>query len=150
MVAALRERDLVGRAMVSTMELLHAETDRGAGPEPAARLDLSESDQGLDLQALGEAGRCWPPWWRCATACRASPREKLPQIGVEAMWVYHPLVTSRLARICKLAGVELIAWTVDDAARMRKLVDGRRHRPLLQRPAPLLAPLVATRPRPLA
>ena len=30
------------------------------------------------------------------------------------MWVYHPLVSPRLARICKLAGVELIAWTVDD------------------------------------
>ena len=41
--------------------------------------------------------------------------EKLPKFGVEAMWVYHPLVSARLARICKLAGVELIAWTVDDA-----------------------------------
>ena len=49
--------------------------------------------------------------------------EKLPQFGVEAMWVYHPLVSPRLARIAKLAGVELIAWTVDDLARMRKLVD---------------------------
>ena len=39
------------------------------------------------------------------------------------MWVYHPLVSARLARICKLAGVELIAWTVDDEKRMRKLVD---------------------------
>ena len=49
--------------------------------------------------------------------------EKLPKLGVEAMWVYHPLVSARLARICKLAGVELIAWTVDDEPRMRKLVD---------------------------
>ncbi len=48
--------------------------------------------------------------------------QKLPQMGVEAMWVYHPLVSPRLARICKLAGVELIAWTVDDPARMRALV----------------------------
>jgi glycerophosphoryl diester phosphodiesterase len=44
-------------------------------------------------------------------------------MGVEAMWVYHPLISPRLARICKLAGVELIAWTVDDVARMRKLVE---------------------------
>ena len=49
--------------------------------------------------------------------------EKLPKFGVAAMWVYHPLVSARLARICKLAGVELIAWTVDDEARMRKLVE---------------------------
>jgi len=43
-------------------------------------------------------------------------------MGVEAMWVYHPLVTPRLARICDLAKVELIAWTVDDLPRMEKLV----------------------------
>ena len=48
--------------------------------------------------------------------------EKLPKLGVEAMWVYHPLVSRRLARITKLAGVELIAWTVDDLPRMRKLI----------------------------
>jgi glycerophosphoryl diester phosphodiesterase len=49
--------------------------------------------------------------------------QKLPQFNVEAMWVYHPLVSQRLARICDLAGVELIAWTVDDHRRMQKLVD---------------------------
>jgi glycerophosphoryl diester phosphodiesterase len=54
--------------------------------------------------------------------------EKLPKMGVEAMWVYHPLASPRLARITKLAGVELIAWTVYDLSRMRRLaamgVDG--------------------------
>jgi glycerophosphoryl diester phosphodiesterase len=39
------------------------------------------------------------------------------------MWVYHPLVSRRLARITELAGVELIAWTVDDLTRMQRLVD---------------------------
>jgi glycerophosphoryl diester phosphodiesterase len=48
--------------------------------------------------------------------------EKLPKFEVEAMWVYHPLISPRLARICELAEVELIAWTVDDRARMEKLV----------------------------
>ena len=47
---------------------------------------------------------------------------ELPRMGVEAMWVYHPLASRRLARITDLAGVELIAWTVDDAARMNKLL----------------------------
>jgi glycerophosphoryl diester phosphodiesterase len=49
--------------------------------------------------------------------------QQLPELGVEAMWVYHPLVTARLARITKLARVELIAWTVDDLAKMRRLVE---------------------------
>jgi glycerophosphoryl diester phosphodiesterase len=39
------------------------------------------------------------------------------------MWVYHPLISARLARIAKLAGVELIAWTVDDLGKMQRLVD---------------------------
>ena len=49
--------------------------------------------------------------------------EKLPKFNVAAMWVYHPLISPRLARICRLAEVELIAWTVDDLGKMRKLVD---------------------------
>ena len=53
--------------------------------------------------------------------------EKLPKFGVEAMWVYHPLVTPRLARICDLAGVELIAWTVDDHPRMERLIAAGVH-----------------------
>ena len=48
--------------------------------------------------------------------------QQLPKMGVSAMWVYHPLVSPRLARICRLAEVELIAWTVDDEERMRELV----------------------------
>ena len=74
------------------------------------------------------------PWAKPADAGRALvgmryrlpglAAEKLPKIGVEAMWVYHPLVSARLARICRLAGVELIAWTVDDATRMQQA--GRR------------------------
>jgi glycerophosphoryl diester phosphodiesterase len=47
---------------------------------------------------------------------------ELPKMEVEAMWVYHPLVSRQLAKITGLAKVELIAWTVDDPARMSKLV----------------------------
>ncbi len=54
--------------------------------------------------------------------------EKLPKFGVESMWVYHPLISARLARICKLAGVELIAWTVDDLERMQQARRDRRQR----------------------
>jgi glycerophosphoryl diester phosphodiesterase len=53
--------------------------------------------------------------------------QKLPQFNVAAMWVYHPLVSARLARICDLAGVELIAWTVDDLRRMQQLVEAGVH-----------------------
>ena len=49
-------------------------------------------------------------------------------MGVEAMWVYHPLITRRLLAATRDAGVELIAWTVDELKTMRRLagmgVDG--------------------------
>jgi glycerophosphoryl diester phosphodiesterase len=53
---------------------------------------------------------------------------QLPELGVESMWAYHALVSPRLARVTREAGVRLIAWTVDDAARIGRLaalgVDG--------------------------
>ena len=42
--------------------------------------------------------------------------EKLPKFGVEAMWVYHPLVSPAAGADLQARRVELIAWTVDDAA----------------------------------
>ncbi len=53
---------------------------------------------------------------------------ELPRMGVEAMWVYHPVITPRLVEATRAADVELIAWTVDDPGAMRRLaamgVDG--------------------------
>ncbi|HSS41448.1 MAG TPA: glycerophosphodiester phosphodiesterase [Solirubrobacterales bacterium] len=121
LVEALRERDLVERSMISTMEMhtlrrvleLEPKLRRG-WTYPKVTKDWSRKRwaKGPMLAALVAMRHRLP----------GLAAEKLPQFGVAAMWVYHPLVTSRLARICDLAGVELIAWTVDDAARMEKLV----------------------------
>jgi glycerophosphoryl diester phosphodiesterase len=127
LVEALRERDLIGRAMVSTMELyslgrileLEPKLRRG-WTYPKVTRDWSRKRwaKGPMLAALVAMRHRLP----------GLAAQKLPQMGVAAMWVYHPLVTPQLARICRLARVELIAWTVDDLARMRKLqaagVDG--------------------------
>ncbi len=47
---------------------------------------------------------------------------------MRSVWAYHPVITERLVRACHTADLELIAWTVDDLPRMRKLaalgVDG--------------------------
>jgi glycerophosphoryl diester phosphodiesterase len=121
LVEALGERGLIERAMISTMEMhtlkrileLAPELRRGWtypkvtkdwNSKPWAKLPIRAALVGMRTRLPGLAA------------------QKLPQLGVEAMWVYHPLVTPRLARICKLAGVELIAWTVDDLPRMKKLV----------------------------
>ncbi len=121
-VAALQERDLVGRAMISTMELYTL--GRILELEPRLRRGWTYPKVTKDWNAK--------PWAKPAlpVALMAMRQrlpglaaEKLPKFGVAAMWVYHPLISPRLARICKLAEVELIAWTVDDEARMRKLVE---------------------------
>jgi len=121
-VEALRERDLIDRAMISTMEMhtlkrvlelepklrrgwTFPKTSRDWTKRPWAKPALKAALAGMRLQLPGIAA------------------EKLPKFGVFAMWVYHPLVSPKLAAICKRCGVELIAWTVDDEPRMRKLLD---------------------------
>jgi glycerophosphoryl diester phosphodiesterase len=121
-VEALRERGLVDRAMISTMELhtlkrvlelepnlrrgwTFPKTRRDWTKRPWAKPALKVALRGMRMQLPGLAA------------------EKLPQFGVFAMWVYHPLVSPKLATICRHAGVELIAWTVDDEKRMRRLVE---------------------------
>ncbi len=120
-VDALRERDLVGRAMISTMEM-HT-LKRILELEPQLRRGWTYPKVTKDW-----ASKRWARLPMAAALVAMRQRlpglaaEKLPKFGVAAMWVYHPLVSTRLARICGLAGVELIAWTVDDLSRMNKLV----------------------------
>ncbi|HEX6781593.1 MAG TPA: glycerophosphodiester phosphodiesterase [Solirubrobacterales bacterium] len=121
LVEALRERDLIGRAMISTMEM-HT-LRRVLELEPALRRGWTYPKVTKDWTRKRWARG---PMLAAMVAMRhrlpGLAAQKLPQFGVEAMWVYHPLVTPRLARICDLAQVELIAWTVDDLPRMEKLV----------------------------
>ncbi|HWW68238.1 MAG TPA: glycerophosphodiester phosphodiesterase [Solirubrobacterales bacterium] len=120
-VAALRERDLLSRAMVSTMELYSLARIREL--EPGLRRGWTYPKVTRDW-----ASKRWAKAPLLAALAVMRQRlpglaaRDLPRLGVSAMWVYHPLVSRRLARIAEIAGVELIAWTVDDLARMRKLI----------------------------
>jgi glycerophosphoryl diester phosphodiesterase len=120
-VAAVRDRGLLERAMISTMELstlarideLEPGLRRGwTYPKVTKDWNSKRWAKGPMLAAL--------VWLRQRLPGLAA--RDLPRLGVEAMWVYHPLISPHLGRITKLAGVELIAWTVDDLPRMRKLV----------------------------
>jgi glycerophosphoryl diester phosphodiesterase len=121
-VEALRERGLIERSMISTMEM-HT-LKRILELEPGLRRGWTYPKVTRDWTSK--------PWAKPALPLALAgmrhrlpglAAEKLPKFGVEAMWVYHPLVSPRLARICKLAKVELIAWTVDDRRRMERLVE---------------------------
>jgi glycerophosphoryl diester phosphodiesterase len=125
-VDALRERDLIERAMVSTMELYSL--GRILELEPRLRRGWTYPKVTKDW-----ASKRWAqgPMLVALMAMRQRlpglAAEKLPKLGVESMWVYHPLVSRRLARIAELARVELIAWTVDDLDRMHKLTAAGVH-----------------------
>jgi glycerophosphoryl diester phosphodiesterase len=126
-IAALRERNLIDRASISTMET-------------ASLIALRELASGVPLGwTLPKVTRDWNsmPWARPLVAgalvsLRARlpgvVRRRSPELGVSSIWAYHPVVTRRLADECHEQGLELIAWTVDNLATMRTLaamgVDG--------------------------
>ena len=122
LAAALRAHDLLDRAMVSTM--YRSSLAKLGKLEPALRrgwtYPKTRRDWGSKLWAKPAVGTA------IVVMRRRLPRlaaEELPRLGVDAMWVYHLLASPRLAAVAHAAGVELIAWTVDDLPRMRALVE---------------------------
>ncbi len=126
-VAAVAERGLTARAMVSTMEIGSLEYLRDHAP------DLERG------WTLPKVSRDWSasPWLRpvfiagsasLRTRLPSLVRRRAPQLGVWAVWIYHPLITARTVAAAHDAGVQVIAWTVDDADRVTRLqrigVDG--------------------------
>ena len=122
LVAALHEHELVERAMVSTMYVESLNAIRAL--EPALRLGWT----------YPKVTRPWDrrPWARPAVvAAMAAMRARLPRVlerrarglGAVATWVYHPLISRSLCEAASSAGVELIAWTVDEPSRIAELVE---------------------------
>lgn len=121
-VEALLERDLLGRAMLSTMEL--SSLARFRELEPRLRRGWTYPKVSRDWSS-----RRWargPMLAALAAMRRRLPRiaaQALPEMGLTSMWVYHPIVSRRLANVTRNAGVELIAWTVDEVSHMNRLVE---------------------------
>ncbi len=126
-VAALRERGLIERASISTQEVASLGEFRRLEPElrigwtvPRTTKDWNSKRwaRPLVIGALVALRRRLP----------GIVSRKAPDLGVQAVWAYHLVITERLLEACRGAGLELIAWTVDDLPRMRELaalgVDG--------------------------
>jgi glycerophosphoryl diester phosphodiesterase len=122
LAGALSGSGLVERAMVSTMEVESLIKLRKL--EPDLRLGWTYPKTRRDWTQYGWAG----PALRAGLSAirRRFPgilEKKGPRLGVNAVWVYHPIITPRLVESARNVGVELIAWTVDDPDRIRDLLD---------------------------
>jgi glycerophosphoryl diester phosphodiesterase len=126
-VKALRDRELIERVSISTQEVSSLGQFRQL--EPALRVGWTVPRTTKDWNSKR--------WARpLVIAALVTLRRRLPGIvsrtapgfGVQALWAYHLVITDRLLQACRGAGLELIAWTVDDLEQMRRLaalgVDG--------------------------
>lgn len=126
-VAALRRHGLLERAMVSTMytETLAAvraiEPDLRLGwtyPLVTRAWDRSRLAKPLVAAALAAMRSRFP----------AEARRRAPVLGADAIWLFHRLASPAIVAAARDLEVELICWTVDDAARVAELralgVDG--------------------------
>lgn len=119
--AAIRERGLADRAMISTMELSSLQVLARDAPElrrgwtiPRVTRDWTRSRWARPLLAAGSASfRARLP---------GIVRRRSRELGVWAVWAYHPLITRRLVATAHEAGVAVVAWTVDTDVRIRELV----------------------------
>jgi glycerophosphoryl diester phosphodiesterase len=121
LAGALAGRGLVERAMISTMETESLLKLRQLEPElrlgwtyPKTRRDWTQYGWAKPALAAG-----------LATMRRRFPKAiaaQVPVLDVDAVWAYHPLITRKAVDAANEAGVELIAWTVDEGPRMTELL----------------------------
>jgi glycerophosphoryl diester phosphodiesterase len=121
-VSGLRERGLIERAGISTMEVASLREVQRLEPQlplgwtvPRTTRDWNSVVWAKPLVAAGliSLRRRLP---------RIVPRSA-PLLGIGSLWAYHAVITERLVQACRGAGLEVIAWTVDELEEMRRLAD---------------------------
>jgi glycerophosphoryl diester phosphodiesterase len=122
LAGALEGRGLIERAMVSTMEIESLQKLKQI--EPDLRRGWTYPKTRRDWMAYG--------WAKPGLAAGiAALRRRFPkalaattaELEASAVWAFHQIITPRLVEAAEQTGVELIAWTVDEADRMRELLD---------------------------
>ncbi|MCB0866972.1 MAG: glycerophosphodiester phosphodiesterase [Solirubrobacterales bacterium] len=125
--AALRERDLIERAMVSTMYTETLSAIRALEPDLRLGWTYPLVTRPYDRKPLLK------PFVAAALArMRArfpqEARRRAPEIGAGAIWLFHRLASPEIVAVTRELGIELICWTVDEPVRIAELqrmgVDG--------------------------
>ena len=122
LAGALAGHGMVERAMVSTMEIESLQKLRRL--EPDLRLGWTYPKTRRDWTSYG--------WARVGVAAAlAAIRRRFPailaskalELGIDAVWAYHHVITPKLVEAANQQDIELIAWTVDNPARIRELAE---------------------------
>ena len=119
-VAALRRHDLLGRAYVSSARAASIRRFAELAPELPRALAYPEDRLGLSgprVMAPFVAGAL--VGMRHVLPLRIAPM--LRSAGATAAALHHQLLTPATVRRCHALGIPVIAWTVNDAARLRAL-----------------------------
>jgi glycerophosphoryl diester phosphodiesterase len=122
LAGALEGRGLIARAMVSTQEIESLHKLRQLAPD--LRLGWTYPKTKRDWTQYGWASLALKAG--LATLRRRYPSilaKRGPALDVNAVWVYHRIITPKAVEAARQIGVELIAWTVDDVTRMRELLE---------------------------
>jgi glycerophosphoryl diester phosphodiesterase len=122
LVGVLEGRGLLERAMVSTQEIDSLRKLRQL--EPELRLGWTYPKTKRDWTQYGWA----KPALRAGLSAlsRRYPSilaKQAPGLQVDSVWVYHPIITPKAVEVAHEIGLELMAWTVDDAERIRDLLE---------------------------
>ena len=121
LAGALAGRGLLDRAMVSTQEIESLLKLRQLEPElrigwtyPKTKRDWTQYPWAQPALRAGIAAlrRRYP----------GLLAKEAPGLGVHAVWVYHPVITPKAVEVAHDIGVEIYAWTVDEAEPMRDLI----------------------------
>lgn len=119
---ALTGAGLVDRAMVSTMEVETLWKLRGH--EPDLRLGLTYPKTRVDWTAKRWAA---PAMGVGLAALQRRYVKILPrraeELSLTHTWAYHRVITESLLEAARSAGVKVMAWTVDDPARITELAE---------------------------
>lgn len=127
LAGVLAGHGLLDRAMISTMEISSLQKLSRLEPDlrrgwtfPKTRRDWT-AHRWLRPALMGGL----------AVMRRQFPKaigERAAELGLSAVWAYHQVITPAAIEAAHEAGVKLMAWTVDDAARLAELsvmgVDG--------------------------
>lgn len=122
-VEAVRRHDLAGRITISTME---SSTVRRIG-ELAPEISLGWTVPKVTRDWLSK-----PAWMKpvlllgLALVRWRTPRlvrKGIEELGIDALWAFYGVVTPRLVKVTKAAGVKLNVWTIDDPQIIERMLD---------------------------